>query len=79
MGLVSGLAVYFIVWWTVLFAVLPWGVEIEEDVKDGTASSAPKKPLLLKKAVVTTIIAAIIWVGIDWMIIHHVYSFRGTE
>ena len=26
MSLVTGLAIYFIIWWVTLFAVLPWGV-----------------------------------------------------
>ncbi|QCI78785.1 DUF1467 family protein [Hankyongella ginsenosidimutans] len=26
MSLISGLAIYLIIWWTVLFTVLPWGV-----------------------------------------------------
>lgn len=76
MGFVSGLAVYFIVWWTVLFAVLPWGVEPQGPQEDGTASSAPKKPMLLKKVIATTIVATLIWLGIEWAVTHHLYNFR---
>ena len=26
MNVATGIAIYFIIWWVVLFAVLPWGV-----------------------------------------------------
>jgi len=63
MSVVSGVAVYFIIWWLVLFTVLPWGShsahELGEDVPEGHAPSAPVHPAIAKKFVVTTIISAI--------------------
>ncbi len=64
MSLTSALAVYFIIWWTVLFAVLPWGVRAqhEEDaVVPGSAESAPVRPLLLRKALATTVVAGVVF------------------
>jgi predicted secreted protein len=66
MSLVSLIAIYFVVWWVVLFAVLPWGVrtqEEEDDVTLGTAHSAPAHPMLLRKAAATTIVSAILVFG----------------
>jgi predicted secreted protein len=66
MSLVSLVAIYFVVWWIVLFAVLPWGVrtqEEEENVTLGTAHSAPARPMLLRKAVATTIVSGILVFG----------------
>jgi predicted secreted protein len=66
MTLVSLIAIYFVVWWVVLFAVLPWGVRTqdeEDDVTLGTAHSAPSRPMLLRKALATTIVAAILVFG----------------
>jgi len=67
MNLAGGLAVYFVIWWTVLFAVLPFGVKSQAeagDVADGTDPGAPVLPGLAKKAAITTAIAAIIFAGV---------------
>ena len=63
MGIGTYVAIYFIVWWTVIFAVLPFGVRSQHEdgaVEDGTEPGAPSRPLLLRKALITTVIAAII-------------------
>jgi predicted secreted protein len=69
------IAVYFTMWWTVLFAVLPFGVrsaqESGAEVPKGTDRGAPVAPMLLRKAVATTIIAAILLAALQaymvWM------------
>ncbi len=56
------IALYFILWWTLLFAVLPWGVKSQHeagDVTPGTDPGAPVKPMLLKKAIWTSAITAV--------------------
>jgi predicted secreted protein len=56
-------AIYFVLWWIVLFAVLPWGVESQEEageVSPGSDPGAPVRPLLLRKAIATTLISAVI-------------------
>jgi predicted secreted protein len=65
MSIWSGIAVYFIIWWVVLFAVLPWGVqnahEAGEPLEVGNEPGAPVRPRLLLKALITTIISALIF------------------
>lgn len=65
MGLASGLAIYFIIWWLVLFTVLPWGAgshhEAETEVEPGNAPSAPVKPRIGFKFAVTTAIATLVF------------------
>ena len=56
-------AIYFVVWWIVLFAVLPWGVESQHEageISPGSDPGAPARPLLVKKLVATTLISAVI-------------------
>jgi predicted secreted protein len=56
-------AIYFVLWWIVLFAVLPWGVKSQEeagDISPGSDPGAPVRPLLLRKAIATTLISAAI-------------------
>ena len=55
------IALYFIVWWVSLFAVLPLGVQNAEEAgqaHDGVSDpGAPVQPRLLLKAGITSIIA----------------------
>jgi predicted secreted protein len=54
-------AIYFIIWWTVLFAVLPWGVRSQResgDVTPGTDPGAPNVPALGRKVIWTTLVSA---------------------
>ena len=63
MGIGTYVAIYFIVWWTVIFAVLPFSIRSQHEdgaVEDGTEPGAPSRPLLLRKALITTVIAAVI-------------------
>lgn len=67
MSLTMGLALYFIIWWVTLFAVLPWGVRTQGEAGEivpGTIESAPVKPRLLKVFLATTVVAAIIFLGV---------------
>ncbi|OFW87623.1 MAG: hypothetical protein A3J37_03080 [Alphaproteobacteria bacterium RIFCSPHIGHO2_12_FULL_45_9] len=75
MGLVSGIVVFLMVWWTVLFAVLPWGNRPSEAPVTGNTTSAPDKPKILKKFMVTTLVSAIIWLLIYGLITSNVISF----
>jgi len=63
MTLTTGLAIYFIVWWLVLFTVLPFGAkshhEADAHIEPGNAPSAPLNPRILFKFAITTIISAV--------------------
>lgn len=76
MGWVTGLAVYAVVWWIVLFTVLPWGAHPPEQPEMGHATSAPEKPRMWLKAGVTTIVAGVVWLGIYWLVTSDLISFR---
>lgn len=60
MSAVTLAAVYVIIWWLVLFMVLPWGVAGRLDageVARGQDAGAPKKPRMWLKLLATTLIA----------------------
>jgi len=76
MGWLAGIYVYLIVWWLVLFTVLPWGVKVPDKPEPGHASSAPINPLLGRKLIITTLIAALVWGLIDLVILSGWISFR---
>jgi predicted secreted protein len=76
MTLALGLALYFIIWWTTLFAVLPWGVRTQDEegvVVPGTPESAPARPRLIKVVVLNTVVAtivfAMVWAAIVYKLI----------
>ena len=64
MSLVGSIAIYFVIWWLVLFIVLPFGVRSQHEAGEVTVGSdhgAPHQPLLIKKAIATTILAGVIF------------------
>jgi predicted secreted protein len=64
MSLPTAIAIYFVIWWIVLFAVLPWGVRSQQEsgtVAPGTDPGAPTIPNLKRKLVWTTIVAAVVF------------------
>ena len=73
----SAIAIYFVIWWVVLFAILPLGVrnahESGEAVGEGHEAGAPVNPLLVRKAILTTLVSAVVFglvylaVIRDWM------------
>ncbi len=79
MSIVTLIAVYFVVWWTVLFAVLPWGIRTQEEegsVVAGSERSSPVRPMLVKKAVATSIVAAVV-VFLIWLASHLGVTLEG--
>ena len=69
---VGGLAIYFVMWWLVLFTVLPWRAtshhELGQEIGAGHAASAPVNPHLLAKFVATTLISAALFL-VGWGVI----------
>lgn len=76
MGIVSGAVVYIMVWWVVLFTVLPWGVTVDDRPAPGMADSAPAAPRLKTKLLATTLISALVWLLLDAVISWSGLSFR---
>ena len=71
MSLTLGIALYFVIWWTTLFAVLPIGVRTQAeagDVVPGTPGSAPVKPRVLWVLGVNTLVSAVVF-AITWLAI----------
>lgn len=75
MGVVSGIVVYLMIWWVVLFAVLPWGVRPSSEPLVGNTQSAPEFPRLGKKFLITTVISLLVWLVVYGLITSNVISF----
>ena len=74
MGLVSGLVVYILLWWWVFLMTLPFGATAPDVIERGHATSAPLKPMLWRKAGITTIIAGILFAIVYWVIVSNFIS-----
>jgi predicted secreted protein len=64
MSISFAVAIYIVLWWTVLFAVLPIGVRTQgEDgsVVPGTPESAPTAPRFVRIILLTTLISTAIF------------------
>ena len=64
MTFANALAVYFLVWWLVLFAVLPWGVRSQEEhgeISPGSDPGAPAIPRLWLKLLWTTLVSGLVY------------------
>ncbi len=65
MSVTTALAIYFIIWWVVLFAVLPWGIRSQAEsgqIIRGSDPGAPAVPHLAAKLVWTTGVACAVFV-----------------
>jgi predicted secreted protein len=73
MGPITSVAIFLTIWWTVLFAVLPWGVtshaEAGIDKGDGGDPGAPVDPKIGKKFFTTTWISVLVF-ALLWTIVH---------
>ena len=75
MAFMSGLAVYFVIWWLTLFIVLPFGLRTQgedQSVVPGTVESAPARFRGLRVVFVTTVLSAVIY-GC-WLILSNVFG-----
>jgi predicted secreted protein len=73
---VTGIAVYVVIWWIVLFAVLPWGVQTNEENTPGHDPGAPVNPRLPMKVLATSAISALLWLALYAVIQSGWISFR---
>ena len=72
MGIGTLIAIYFLIWWVVLFAVLPWGVRSQEEageVMPGTDPGAPAIHKVWSKLIWTTVVASTIF-AVLYVILH---------
>lgn len=74
----TGLVLYILIWWTALFAVLPIGTRPDTDGTEtpGGWRGAPVKANLGWKVLGTTLVSAVIWVGLYYLIESDILSFR---
>lgn len=64
MSPLAAFAVYFVIWWVVLFCVLPLNIQSQSekgDITAGTEPGAPVSPQLARKAAITSVVALLVF------------------
>lgn len=72
MGIGTAIAVYFLIWWVMIFITLPFRMtaQIETgDVVEGTDPSAPVKPQLMKRMLWNSLLSLVVF-GVFWLIFY---------
>ena len=73
----TGIVLFVVIWWTALFAVLPIGTKPVARADDTSGwRGAPEHPRILRKVIVTTIVACVLWTGAFLLIRSDYVSFR---
>ncbi len=65
----SAVALYFVIWWLTLFAVLPFGVRSQHEAGEVMAGSDPGAPTMVRvlrvvvlNSVVSLVVLALFWI-----------------
>ncbi len=83
MSIVSAIVLFAVIWFLVLFVVLPIRLETQGDVGkvvQGTHAGAPSSSFSMKrKAKITTVWAALVWIVIAGVVIYGDISVRDID
>lgn len=78
MNLTGAIVLYAVLWFVVLFVLLPLGQRSQAEageVVPGTPPGAPHAPRLGRKMLWATVISAVIWAGAAWVILSGVIGY----
>ena len=83
----SALAIYFVLWWVVLFVTLPFGVRSQHEEGTVISGSDPGAPVLARmkaKLVLTTLLSALLFTlalgayRMGWLSVERITRWMGT-
>jgi predicted secreted protein len=80
MPVTTALAIFFLIWWVVLFAVLPFGIRSqheEGEMAAGTDPGAPVLPRLGRKLLWTTAVSAVIFGAFYLIYVNNLVTLEG--
>lgn len=80
MSTTTFIAVFFLIWWIVLFAVLPWGIHSQHEggeVAPGTDPGAPVLPKLGRKLMLTTVVAGVVFAAFYVVVANRLVTLDG--
>jgi len=80
MPVTTAVAFFFLIWWVVLFAVLPFGIRSQHEdgeMAAGTDPGAPVIPRLGRKLLLTTVVSALIFAACYVVYVNHLVTLEG--
>ena len=80
MPVTTAVAIFFLIWWVVLFVVLPFGIRSQHEdgeMAAGTDPGAPVIPRLGRKLLLTTVVSALIFAGCYVVYVNHLVTLEG--
>ena len=78
----TGFAIYFVMWWIVLFLTLPFGVRSQHEDGEGAPGTDPGAPIATqmgRKLIWTTVISAVIFAPRCWPIMQVISMSSGCR
>jgi predicted secreted protein len=80
MGTTGSLVVFVLIWWMVFFSILPVGIKSQnkkfEDKIEGNDPGAPKNTNIGKKFLITTLITAVLFCAIYYIVTNGYFNLR---
>lgn len=75
MTVIAGIIIYLLTFWTLLFAILPWGNHAPDTPEKGMAGSAPAHPRIKQKFLICAGLSAVIWLIIFALVQLEIINF----
>lgn len=82
MAITSAIVLYAVIWFLMLFIVLPIRLKTQQDVGvvvPGTPASAPVDPQLKKRALIVTAITTVLWAILYMLIVTDTLTVRDFD
>ncbi len=82
MSIASGIVLYVVIWFMTFLVALPFRLKTQGEAGEivpGTHSGAPEQHHMKKKAMITTIVAAVIWAIVAGIILSGWISLRDID
>ena len=79
MSVTGSIVIYVILWWLILFTVLPRDINSQKDkgyIVQGTDPGAPSNPNIVKKLIITTAITSILFAIIYFLNYFDILNIR---
>ena len=82
MSVTSAIVLYVVLWFLTFLIVIPFRLKTQGDVGEivpGTMAGSPHEHGLKKKAIITTVIAAVIWCILAYIIVNGIITVRDLD
>ena len=79
MSITGSVVVFIILWWLVLFIILPRNINSQNEtgnIIEGTDPGAPTNPNIVKKLVITTFITSVLFAIIFFLTYFNILNIR---